>query len=48
MDPSMEHMELEDIVLTAFCKVTSDDCQNWIGHCKIYNHCEMIQIIVHY
>ena len=36
MDPSMEHMELEDIVLAAFCKITSNDCQNWIGHCKIY------------
>ena len=38
MDPSMEHLELEDIVLAAFCKITSDDCQNWIHHCKIYNH----------
>ena len=38
MDPSMEHMELEDIMLTGFCKITSDDCQNWVSHCKIYNH----------
>ncbi len=38
MDPSMEHLELEDIVMTAFCKITSADCQNWIHHCKIYNH----------
>ena len=31
MDPSMEHLELED-VLTAFFKITSEDYQNWIHH----------------
>ena len=38
MDPSIEQLELEDIVLAASCELTSDGCQNWIHHCKIYNH----------
>ena len=33
----MDHMELLDIVLTAFSHITQQDCQNWIDHCEIYN-----------
>ena len=31
------HMDMLDIVLTAFSHITKEDCQGWIDHCGIYN-----------
>ena len=33
----MNHMDMVDIVLTAFSHITKQDCQEWIHHCGIYN-----------
>ena len=36
-DLEMNHMDMMDIVLTAFSHITKQDCQHWIEHCGIYN-----------
>ena len=33
----MNHMDMMDVVLTAFSQVTKEECKNWIDHCGIYN-----------
>ena len=37
LDVEMQTMDMQEIILTAFSKITSEDCQQWITHCGIYN-----------
>ena len=37
LDVEMQTMDTQEIILTAFSKITSEDCQQWITHCGIYN-----------
>ena len=37
LDMEMQTMNMQEIILTAFSKITSEDCQQWIEHCGIYN-----------
>ena len=31
----MQTMNMQEIILTAFSKITCEDCQQWIAHCGI-------------
>ena len=31
------HMDMLDVVLTAFSHIIKEDCHGWIDHCGIYN-----------
>ena len=50
----MNHMDMLDIVLTAFSHITKQDCQDWIDHCRIYNvtynhqNCHIISTKINY
>ena len=36
-DLEMDNMDIEDIVLSAFSSITSNDCMHWTQDCGIYN-----------
>ena len=37
VDAEMQTMNMQEIILTVFSKITREDCQQWITHCGIYN-----------
>lgn len=37
LDMEMQTMDMQDIILITFSRITSEDCQQWIARCGIYN-----------